>query len=206
MRMQNADEGQIAVTLGIVQSVADDEIIGNAESHVIRRDRLHPARGLVQQDANLDPARPQLAQFGRYAKEGPASVQNIIDEQDVPPADVQAQFLGKDHVGRFGAVAVTGDPDKIQPQRQGQPAQQISQENDSAIEEGHDDQIAAGKIVFHLTGQDVDAPGQALGGDQNGSNLLAPKQRGCGEAPGLGNGNSHKQDNEGESLRFKVQN
>jgi hypothetical protein len=117
---------------------------------------------------------PNKAQFGADAEEGFARVQNVIHQQHVASADIQAQFLGEDQVGRFRPAAVAGDADEIQAQGQRKPAEQIGQKDDRAVQERDDDQIAPGKILFNLPGQGADAAGDAFLGDENGLNLLAP--------------------------------
>src|ERR1039457_4467598 len=63
VRMQPPHERQIAITLRKVQSVADDEEVGDFEPHIIRFHRLNASRRLVQQHARLDPARFEGAEL-----------------------------------------------------------------------------------------------------------------------------------------------
>src|ERR1700680_4651729 len=54
----NADVRQVAIALGVIQSIADHELIGNLEAHVITFDGHFPARGLVEKCRDLE--RPRL--------------------------------------------------------------------------------------------------------------------------------------------------
>src|SRR6202022_177758 len=54
----NADVRQVAIALGVIQSVADHELIRNLEAHVIPFDGHFPARGLVEESRDLE--RPRL--------------------------------------------------------------------------------------------------------------------------------------------------
>ena len=176
-RTEHPHKGEVAVTLGVIQSVADHKMIRNFESDVVRADRLDAARGLVQQHANFHAARAQLAQFDHDLREGFAGVQYIVHHQDITAADIQAQFLGEDQFSRFGPASVAGNADEIQAQREGKVPEQIRQENNGAVQERDNDQIASGEVLFDLAGQGVDAAGQLLLGNQNKIDFLAPMAR-----------------------------
>ena len=49
----HADVGEIAVTLGIVESVAYDKFVGNLESNVVAFDRELAPRWLIEQSRDL---------------------------------------------------------------------------------------------------------------------------------------------------------
>src|SRR5665213_2486992 len=57
VRMQHADERQVAVTLREVKAVADDKKIRNLKTDKIRLHLMRPARGLVEQHASFNAAR-----------------------------------------------------------------------------------------------------------------------------------------------------
>ena len=44
-----ADVGQVAIALGVIHSIADDEQVGNGEADVIGVDFFNAARGLVEE-------------------------------------------------------------------------------------------------------------------------------------------------------------
>src|ERR1019366_80327 len=69
MWMQHPNERQIAITLRKVQSVADDEEVGDFEPHIVRLHRLDAPRRFVQQDACLDPARLESAELAQHTVE-----------------------------------------------------------------------------------------------------------------------------------------
>ena len=49
LRLQNADIGNVAVGLGVIQAVAHHELVRHREAHKVRSDRLGAAGGLVEQ-------------------------------------------------------------------------------------------------------------------------------------------------------------
>ncbi len=53
VRVQHADERQIAVTLGKIKPVTDDKKIGNFKADVIRLHLFHAARRFVEQHADF---------------------------------------------------------------------------------------------------------------------------------------------------------
>ena len=67
VRVQHADEREIAVTLGKIKPVSDDKMIGNLKAHVIGLDVFHAAGGLVEQHAGLDAARLERLELGNHA-------------------------------------------------------------------------------------------------------------------------------------------
>src|SRR5262245_35954605 len=77
VRMQHSDEGQITVTFGKIEAVADDEKVGYFKSDIIRLDVLNAAGGFVEQHAGLDPARFERAQFFEHAGQGFAGIEDI---------------------------------------------------------------------------------------------------------------------------------
>ena len=52
--LEDADVGQIAVFLGVVQTIAHHKGIGDGEAGVVDLNGLYPAVGLVQQGAQAD--------------------------------------------------------------------------------------------------------------------------------------------------------
>src|SRR5690348_1004137 len=62
VRVQHADEGQIAITLGKIEAITDNEYIRDFEADVVRLDRLKPAGGFIEQHAGADTARTQVVE------------------------------------------------------------------------------------------------------------------------------------------------
>ena len=64
MRRQRADDAQVAVALGVVQAVADDELVGDVEADVADVDVDLGGLGLAQQGADLDRRRAAGLEVG----------------------------------------------------------------------------------------------------------------------------------------------
>ena len=177
VRMQHADEGQVAVSFREVQAVADHKVVRHGEPDVIGRDFFNAPRGFVEQDADFDAARFEGANFGQHAIQGLAGVQDVVQEQHIAATHVQPQFLGENQVTRFQAVAVTGNAQKIQSQRQVQMPQQIRQKHHRAVEQRDDDGFAPVKVALDFARQAADASRELRFRDEHALNFLAPAWR-----------------------------
>src|SRR5689334_9855658 len=63
---QDADEWQVPITLGKIQPVAYNEIVGNTESDIIRLHGFNAPGWFVEQHAYFDPPRFQCAQLRQH--------------------------------------------------------------------------------------------------------------------------------------------
>ena len=50
--LQNTDVAQVAVTLGVVKPIADNEFVWNCKSDIIGMDGLDASRGLIEERSN----------------------------------------------------------------------------------------------------------------------------------------------------------
>src|SRR6185295_10940051 len=97
---------QVAIAFRKVQAITDHKIIGYVEADVVRLDIFDTPRRFVQQDTGLNTARLEHAQLAEDAIQGFAGVQNVVHQQDIAAADIQAQFFRKDKFAGFSACAV----------------------------------------------------------------------------------------------------
>ena len=65
---------------------------------------MFAAGGLVQQHTGPDAAGFERPQFGNDTAQGFASVQDVVHQQHVAPAHVQAEFLGEYQFAGFRAA------------------------------------------------------------------------------------------------------
>jgi len=184
VRVQHANERQIAVAFGKIQSITHNEEVRNFEADIVGFYFLHAAGGLIQQDADFDSARFEGAEFGQHAMQGFARIQNVIHQEDIASANPQAQFLGKDESAGFSPSAIAGDTHEIETQGKREITEQVGEEHDRAGEERDDNQFATGEIAVNLAGQFADAARDLGFGDENTLDLSAPA-RGNGGA-GMG--------------------
>src|SRR5690242_16745419 len=96
--MQHADKRQVAVAFSKIKPVTDNEQVGNLKPNVVGGDVTAPARRLVQQHTGFDATRFEVAQLGQDTAHGLAGVENVVHQQNVTTANIQAQFLGKNEI------------------------------------------------------------------------------------------------------------
>src|SRR5689334_10778184 len=118
--MEHSDKRQIAIALGKIQTISNDEKIRNFESHVIGFNLLDSPRGFIQQDASLDATRFKGFELCKNAKKCFAGIENVVHQQHIASANVQAELFCKNEVARLRAGSVTGYADKIESQWQRQ--------------------------------------------------------------------------------------
>src|SRR5713226_4748891 len=73
---QYADVPQVAVALGVVQSIADHEFVGDAKAYIVSLHCFDAPLGLVQQSGNTQRFRFALLQNVQEIIEGQAGVEN----------------------------------------------------------------------------------------------------------------------------------
>ncbi len=177
---EDADEGEVAVALSVVEAVADDELVGDDKANVVGGDRLDAAFGFVEEDADFDFAGLEFAEAGQDAGEGLAGVKDVVDEKNVAARDVQAEFLGENEFAGFGAGAVAGDADEVQAEWEGEAAEKIGEENNGAVEEGDDDEVAPGEVALDFGGERFDAAGKFFLRNEDGGDFGASAAGGFG--------------------------
>src|SRR6476469_4986823 len=100
LRVERADVGQVAVALGPVQPIADDELVGDVEADVGDVDVVAHRVGFAHQRA--DPQRPRVA--GREVSQQPrqrqARIDDVFDDQHVAVVDVAVEVLEDSHHAR----------------------------------------------------------------------------------------------------------
>jgi len=77
----------MAISLGVVGAVADDELITDRETDKIDRDSNLSSLRLVEQRACPETADPALTQLGGGISDRPASIDDVVDQQHRPPSE-----------------------------------------------------------------------------------------------------------------------
>jgi hypothetical protein len=88
-----ADVGEVAVALGVVHAVADDEEVGDGEANVVGLDFFDAAGGLVEQRGDAQGLGVVLKEELAQVSEGEAGVENVFDDQDVLAFDGLVEIL-----------------------------------------------------------------------------------------------------------------
>ena len=91
VQVHDADKGQVAIILVEVEPVAEDEFVRDGEAAVMDGDHRLAPFGFVEQGTDLQAARlAELEQF-QHRGDGMTTVDDVLDQKDVPVADVDLQ-------------------------------------------------------------------------------------------------------------------
>src|SRR5581483_3947576 len=96
----DADIGQVAIALRIVQAVAHNELIGNFETDVIGLDGLLAPRRLVQQGGYFERAQLPRAKNVLEIGKSQAGVENVLHQNDILIAQRLINVFGQTHLSR----------------------------------------------------------------------------------------------------------
>ena len=78
-----ADVWQIAIALGIIHAVADDEEVRNREANIIGFNLLQAARRLVEQGSNAQALGFLLQKEFAQIAQGQTGVENVFNDQNI---------------------------------------------------------------------------------------------------------------------------
>jgi hypothetical protein len=135
VRFQDADAGQVAVAFRKIQTVTHDKLVGDVETDEIGIEIDFPAPLFVQQYAYLQTGGLQLFDHAGNHRQSLASIENVIDQQDMTLGYVQGQAVHElGCADGLGLVTVTRDADAIQADRVLNFPQQVGGEEDGAID------------------------------------------------------------------------
>merc|ERR1719265_1726102 len=93
---QGADEGQVAVPLGVIDTIADNKLVSTLEAYVLHKvpdPRRGAAACLVQQGADLYRFCASADKVLAKRLQGEACVHDVFDHQDVPASRVRRQVF-----------------------------------------------------------------------------------------------------------------
>lgn len=157
--LERADEGEIAVVPLVIEPVTHDEFIADFKAHVVRLDRDLARAAFFQQHAEADAGRPAFffeAQTDRIQRD--AAVEDVIDDQDMPPAHLGHGGLVKGQQARaLRAAVVAGNAEAAELQREVDAAQQIGGKEDAAVQNKNHGQLLARIVARELAAYLIEA-------------------------------------------------
>jgi hypothetical protein len=144
---------QVPEPLVEVESVADEELVGNGEADV--------ADGEVVDEAPVGPVeerrrreRPRRAEGERphQVVQRQARVDHVLDEEDVPARDVRVQVLEQADPrapARLGR-AVAGELEEVEVVEDRQRAGEVGAEDEARLQRRDEERLAAGVVACEL--------------------------------------------------------
>src|SRR4051795_5534380 len=176
---QRGDVRQVSVALGHVEAVADRELVRDLEAHVARRQLDLAALGLGQQRADLQRGRLARAEVAQQVLQGQPRVDDVLDDQHVASRDRAVEVLEDPHHARgIGLRAVGGDRHEVDLAWDVDVAHEVGQEEDRALEDAHQQQVALGVVGRDLPVDLADLRLEVVGLDEDLADLGVPHRLG----------------------------
>src|SRR5581483_203942 len=167
--LEDADVGEVAVELVKVQTVADDEFVGNIKADVIEFDFDFTTPSFVQKGANFEAGGVAREECFGDVIEGAPGVHNVFDDEHMAILDAGVQVHeDANDAGGFGACAtVRGNRHEIELMRNGERAGEVAQEHDAALEYADQERTRIAIIERDLCAEFVNTRLQAVAGDED---------------------------------------
>src|SRR5579871_798680 len=109
-----ADIGEVAIALGVIHSVTDDEEIGDGEADIIGLNLFDSTRRLVKQGSDAPGFGPVLQKYLAQIRKSQAGVEDVFDDQHVFAFDGFIEVLDKfDRTGGALTLAVARYGDEV---------------------------------------------------------------------------------------------
>src|SRR5665647_2699482 len=144
VRRQGADVAQVAEPLGVVQAVADDELVGDVKAHVLDVDVDLGGLGLAQKRQDLHRCGGPGLEVGPDPAQRQTRVDDVLDDQHVPASDVGVKVLqDADDAGALCAGPVGRDGHPVHRRGAGQGAHQVGHDHHRTLEDTHQQQVLA---------------------------------------------------------------
>eukprot|EP00327_Prymnesium_parvum_P010962 CAMPEP_0184379116 /NCGR_PEP_ID=MMETSP0007-20130409/3566_1 /TAXON_ID=97485 /ORGANISM="Prymnesium parvum, Strain Texoma1" /LENGTH=138 /DNA_ID=CAMNT_0026723615 /DNA_START=309 /DNA_END=725 /DNA_ORIENTATION=+ len=122
----HADMRHVPKDLIVVEAIANHELIGNTEAHVVGDESFALRRALGEQRGDFDGLGAEGLEVRDQAEHRAAGVDDVLAEQQVPPfhlAEVDAEALDL-HVPRRLRAGVRLDADEVERERRRRAAAQ----------------------------------------------------------------------------------
>src|SRR5688572_29496439 len=170
--IENSDLLQIAIVLGEVESIADNENVFDAESYIVQRYRLATTRLLLQEGGDPQRARTSRSEQFMDRIKGRSGVHNVFHEQNILSRNRHRKVLFDAYLaGRDRPLAVTGGGYELDfhQDRRIDAAYQVRDKNEAALQDSYHRQGAAFVIFGNFCPDFGDTPLDVSLGDQQGT-------------------------------------
>src|ERR1035437_3056906 len=145
--VEDADVVEVAVSLGVVESVTHHELVGDFEADVAHVHWPQAALGLIHQGRDADGMRLALIQHVHQIVQGYPAIHDVFDNQHVGALKRNVEVLGDlDFAGTGFAFTVGGDAHEINLDIASHGAGQVRHEENRAFENANHVQIPGGVI------------------------------------------------------------
>src|SRR5262245_50970156 len=133
--VEGGDVGQVAVKPVVVEAVADNEHVGNRESHVIDGDVYLTPAALVEKHARPHASGPARLEHPLQRVERQTRVDDVVDNEDLTVGDVDREVEDEAHRARGGrGRAIAGGAHEVEGGVEREVTHEIGDERDRALE------------------------------------------------------------------------
>lgn len=153
---------QVAIFFGVVEAVADDELVGDGEASEAGADIADAAIGFVEQASELDAGGAALGEVVGDGPEGAAGVDDVLDYEDMAAGEIGVDIFAEVEFASGAALAVAGDGDEFHFHREVEAANEVGVEHDRALEDSDHERVFIGVCCGDLSGEGVDAGEELL--------------------------------------------
>jgi len=172
--VEHSDEREVPVAFGVVEAVAHHEQVGDMEADVVGADRFAAAGRFLEEDTDAKASRLGRTKSGHYRTERLTGVKDVVDDEDIPSAEVESQFLGEDKFAGLGMGAVTRDAEEIQFNRQSEMPKQVGEEKHGAVEQGDYGEFATGSVSLDLARETAHSGGNPRSSEEDPGDFTTP--------------------------------
>ena len=173
LRLQNADVGEIAVVICVIEAVADDEFVRDLEAAHVGLVALRVPRRLVEEGDGRDGRGIARAEELAQVLHGEARVDDVLNDDNMAARDVVVQILDEaDDAGGLRGCAVAGDSDEIHVNGAVHAAAQIDVEKRRTLEHADQHGALVAKLGGQISAELLDAGGDGFLGKKDAFNVL----------------------------------
>lgn len=154
MFREDRDEGEIAITLVVIEAITDHELIRDIETNVFRRDLDFRRLRLSQDREDLHTLRTTRFEVGFQPRECQSSIKDVFDDQDLSSSHILIEvFEDPHHATRFRSRAIGGDRHPIHLHVAIDVTGDIGHRYRCTFEDADHQEVATFVILRHLVGE-----------------------------------------------------
>lgn len=166
---QDADVGQIAVVFREIETVTDDEFVGDLKTYIFDTDRLDAPVRFVQEGRDFESLRMALLQQSGEVVQGHAAVDDVFHDENVLPLDVHVQIACQLHLAGSGfGRAVAGDGHELDTDVGAlQSTREVGHEDERSLEDGNEIDRLVRQVGHNFLSHFLNAALDLVGTDQH---------------------------------------
>lgn len=155
---QDPNAGEIAIALGIIESITHHKFIGDAEANVIGTNRSDATLGFIEQDRDPQALGLALLEHAQQVLQRHSGVEDIFDDNNGFSLDAAIQIASELHLpGGLRAIPIAGHADEVDRHGARDLAGKIGEKKDRTFQDAYQLQRLMGKILANLARELRDA-------------------------------------------------